>query len=273
MIICKQGTGNLCRFPLASPILARTASNLAAAGGRVYNMFNVCPSCGLYRVDKAVTEPAGVVEPASPNARPDLPRVTRRAVAACPHCGHNHPLLRQPLLLVGGASATGKSAILQQLTGRVTAAVLLEADLLWLQEFENPTDGHRRFFETWLRLAKNIGQSGRPAVLFGAGLAVPENIEPCLERRYFSRVHYLALVCDEDELRRRLLARPAWRGSGQQRRLKEQLDFNQWLQEEGPNQSPPLTLLDTTDATIQDSADAVKDWIARLLEPQAPAAP
>ena len=273
MIICKQATGNLRRFPLASPILARTASNLAAARGGVYNMFNVCASCGLYRVDKTVTEPAGVAAPAPPNARPDLLQVTRPALAACPHCGHNHPFLRQPLLLVGGASATGKSAILQQLTGRVTAAVLLEADLLWLQEFEDPTDGHRRFFETWLRLAKNIGQSGRPVVLFGAGLAVPENIESCLERRYFSRVRYLALVCDEDELRLRLLARPAWRKSGQQRQLKEQLDFNRWLQEEGPNQTPPLTLLDTTDATIQNAADAVQDWIARQLGLQPPAAP
>ncbi len=272
MIICKQGTGNFGRFPLASPNLARKASNPAAAGGGVYNMFNVCASCGLYRVDKIVTEPTGVVAPVPPDTQPDLRPVTRRAAAACPHCGHNHPFLRQPLLLVGGASAIGKSAILQQLTGRVTAAVLLDADLLWLQEFESPTDGNRRFFETWLRLAKNIGQSGRPVVLFGAGLAVSENIESCLERRYFSRVRYLALVCDEDELRRRLLARPAWRKSGQQRQLKEQLNFNLWLQQEGPNQTPPLTLLDTTDATIQDAADAVKDWIARLLEPQAPSA-
>ncbi len=37
--------------------------------------------------------------------------------------------------------------------------------------------------------------------------------EPCVERRYFSSVSYGALVCQEAELRRRLEARPAWRGS------------------------------------------------------------
>ena len=149
-------------------------------------MINVCAHCGLYRADKTVTGPTSVTTESKHCNQADLDGDTRTAVATCPECGHPHSFLRLPLLLVGGASATGKSAILQQLAGRFTAAVLLEADLLWLQEFEKPSDGHRRFFETWLRLTKNIGQSGRPVALFGAGLAVPENIEQCVERRYFS---------------------------------------------------------------------------------------
>ena len=200
----------------------------------------------------------------------DLDGDTRTAVATCPECGHPHSFLRLPLLLVGGASATGKSAILQELAGRFTAAVLLEADLLWLQEFEQPPDGHRRFFETWLRLAKNIGQSGRPVALFGAGLAVPKNIEQCVERRYFSQTHYLALVCDEVPLRRRLLARPAWRNSGQPEQLQEQVEFNRWLLNEGPKQIPRVTLLDTTHAPVEDSASAVKEWMERALALEPP---
>ena len=149
-------------------------------------MINVCAHCGLYRADKTVTGPTSVTIESKHCNQADLDGDTRTAVATCPECGHPHSFLRLPLLLVGGASATGKSAILQELAGRFTAAVLLEADLLWLQEFEQPPDGHRRFFETWLRLAKNIAQSERPVALFGAGLAVPENIEQCVERRYFS---------------------------------------------------------------------------------------
>lgn len=236
-------------------------------------MFNVCPECGLYSVEKTVTEPVDAVASPSSNTPPESWQAIGLALAACPHCGHNHPFLHQPLFLVGGASATGKSAILQQLTGRVEAAVLLDADLLWLQEFEKATDGNRKFFETWLRLAKNIGQSGWPVVLFGAGFAVPENIESCLERRYFSSIHYLALVCAEGELRHRLLARPAWRRSGQQQQLREQLDFNRWLQREGPNQTPPLTLLDTSHSNVEDAAGAVHEWIVRMSGSQAPYAP
>jgi len=229
-------------------------------------MMNVCAACGLYRVDKEVTGLARPVAPARPDGQADLRRDRPLAIATCPHCGHPHPFQRLPLFLIGGASATGKSAILQELAGRVTVAVLLEADLLWLKEFEKPPDGPGRFFETWLRLAKNIGQSGRPVALFGAGFAVPQNVEPCVERRYFSRVHYLTLACEEDTLRRRLQARPAWRKSGQPERLQEQLSFNLWLQQEGPRQNPPVTLLDTTDMSVADSASAVREWMERIVD-------
>ncbi|MXY91852.1 MAG: hypothetical protein F4047_16365 [Caldilineaceae bacterium SB0670_bin_27] len=233
-------------------------------------MFNVCPNCGLYRVDKTVSEPLTSVQAPNPERPIEVHARLETAIAACPHCGHLHPFLRLPLLLVGGASATGKSAILQELTGQFTAAVLLESDLLWLKEFEDPTGGHRRFSETWLRMAKNINQSGRPTVLFGAGLAVPANIEQCEERRYFSQTHYLALVCDEEALRRRLLARPAWRKSNEPEQLKAQIEFNRWLQAEGPKKTPQVTILDTTDASVADSARAVREWMERALTTEAP---
>ncbi len=228
-------------------------------------MFNVCANCGDYHVDKMVTVSSGAPVLSEPGGQFHSQTDARSARATCPQCGHAHPFLQRPLLLVGGASATGKSAILHELSGRFTAAVLLEVDLLWLEEFSDPTDGYPRFFETWLRLAKNIGQSGRPAALFGAGLAVPENIEQCVERRYFSQTHYLALVCDEGELRRRLLARPAWRKSAQAGELAAQLDYNRWLRTEGPNQTPTLTLLDTTSTTVEDSAKAVREWMELAL--------
>ena len=233
-------------------------------------MINVCAQCGLYSVGKIVTGPTVVADESNSREGVNLEGESTSAVATCPQCGHGHKFLRLPLLLIGGASATGKSAILQELAGRFTAAVLLEADLLWLQEFEKPPDGQRRFSETWLRLAKNIGQSRRPVALFGAGLAVPENVEKCVERRFFSRTHYLALVCDEEALRHRLLARPAWRKSGQPERLQEQLDFNRWLLNEGPKQIPRVTLVDTTHAPVEDSASAVKEWMKRALALESP---
>ena len=238
--------------------------------GGICNMFNVCANCGHYRVDKTITVPASAAE-LSELAVPLCSQAgAKSSLATCPQCGYAHPFLQLPLLLVGGASATGKSAILHELSGRFTAAVLLESDLLWLEEFEDPSDGYRRYFETWLRMAKNIGQSGRPAALLGAGLAVPENIEQCLERRYFSQAHYLALVCDEDVLRRRLLARPAWRKSDQPEQMTAQLDFNRWLRTEGPNQTPPVTILDTTDTPVEGSARAVREWMKRALAPETP---
>ncbi|MBN1922962.1 MAG: hypothetical protein JW892_17070 [Anaerolineae bacterium] len=59
-------------------------------------MFNTCPKCGAYRADKIID--------------PD------RAIAICPECGHRHPFLRLPLLIVSGASGAGKSTISLTLT-------------------------------------------------------------------------------------------------------------------------------------------------------------
>ncbi|MBN1261453.1 MAG: hypothetical protein JXB35_12315, partial [Anaerolineae bacterium] len=112
-------------------------------------MFNVCPNCSAYRADKTI-------DPQGP-------------FAVCPECGGRHPFRQLPLLLVGGPSGAGKTATLLALTGRFQDAVLLEQDILWQDAFNDPENHYRDFFETWLRMAKNIGQSGRPIVLFGAG--------------------------------------------------------------------------------------------------------
>lgn len=165
-------------------------------------------------------------------------------------------------MLVGGASGTGKSAACSQLTGHLDAVVLLESDILWRPEFNSPETHYRDFFETWLRMAKNIGQSGRPVVLFGAGFAVADNIEPCVERRYFSTVHYLALVCDDTLLAERLRARPSWRESGDAGFIAGQQAFNHWLRDQ-EEPSPPITRLDTSNASVPEAASAVALWITQ----------
>ena len=205
-------------------------------------MFNVCDGCGALRADKVVDEAGGV--------------------AICPECGHRHAFARAPLLLVGGASGSGKSTACRLLTGVCDDVVILDGDILWSQHFEREP---HKFFETWLRLAKNIAQAGRPVVLFGAGTGVPENLEGCVERRYFSRLHYLALVCDDDTLAARLRARPAWRGSGDDAYVGEHVRFNRWFKEHGATATPPIELLDTTNASPETTATGVRSWISRCL--------
>ena len=201
-------------------------------------MFNVCHNCGLYRRDK-------IIDPAGP-------------YAICPECGYKHPFLQLPLLMVSGASGAGKSSACQALVGRIDSVVQLDSDILWRAEFDTPENNYRDYFEMWLRLAKNISQSGRPIVIFGAGAGVPASVEPCIERRYFSTVHYLALVCDDEVLAQRLKARPAWRGSGEAAFIEKNVQFNQWFKEQG---NPFASLIDTTNLTLETTAEQVKTWI------------
>jgi predicted kinase len=201
-------------------------------------MFNACHRFGIYRADKAI-------DPSGP-------------YAICPECGHRHPFRQLPLLVVSGASGAGKSTVAQLLMGQLDQVVLLDSDILWRPEFDTPQDSYRAFFETWLRMAKNIAQAGRPVVIFGAGMGVPANLEPCVERRYFSRVDYLALVCEDDALAERLHARPAWRESNDQAYVETHLRFNRWFKDRA---GELISLLDTTGSTPEDTAGQVTSWI------------
>jgi DNA-directed RNA polymerase subunit RPC12/RpoP len=183
-------------------------------------MVNVCHNCGEYRADKEI-------DPAGP-------------YAVCPLCGFKHRFQMLPLLMIGGASGVGKTAVYNHLVGALNDVVLLEADILWRFEFDRPEDNYRAFFETWLRMSKNISQSGRPVALFGAGAAVPENVEPCVERRYFSAVHYLALTCDDDVIVERLKSRPAWRKCGDAKYIDEHVAFNRWFRQKAGTIEPPV---------------------------------
>ena len=208
-------------------------------------MMNVCFQCGIYRADKEI-------DPAGP-------------FAICPECGYKDHFLQLPLLVVGGASGSGKTAVCRYLLDHAPGAVCLDSDILWRPEFNRPETKYKDFFETWLRMCKNISQSGRPVVLFGAGIGVPENLEGCIERRYFSQIHYLALVCSEETLSSRLQERPLWRGTREAAFVKAQLDFNQWFKEY--DGQPAIRLVDTTDAAVQDTARAVQEWIREKTGP------
>lgn len=206
---------------------------------------NVCFNCGAYRADK-------IIDPSGP-------------YAICPVCEYKHLFLQLPLLTVGGASGTGKSAVCHALLGRMNEVLLLEGDILWRPEFNKPEDKYRDFFETWLRVCKNISQSGRPVVVFNAGIGVPENLEGCVERRYFSDVHYLALICEDEVLVERLRTRPAWRKSGGQAFVEEQVGFNRWFKEQGRQTEPVIELVDTTETSVEETAEQVALWIRRKI--------
>lgn len=206
-------------------------------------MFNVCPHCGQYSDSKTI-------DPHGP-------------FAICPFCDHPYRFVHLPLFVLTGASGAGKTTIGLNLARSFHECVTMDSDILWGAVAATADDNYRRYRNTWLRVAKNISQVGRPVVL--AGTALPDQFEECPERRYFTQLHYLAVVCDDDTLAQRLRARPAWRGSGTAAFIEDMLGFNRYLKAHANTSTPPMSLLDTSDRTIEESTAATIDWVRRRL--------
>lgn len=206
-------------------------------------MFSVCPNCGEYCVEKSID--------------------TSGPFAICPYCHYAHPFLQQPLFIISGASGTGKTTVCLSLVSKLKECVVLEQDILWGMVPATLEDNYRSYRNVWLRIAKNIGQSGRPVVL--CGTAIPEQFEECPERRYFSILYYLTLVCDDDLLVERLQHRPEWRQTHTIEFLEDMVQFNSWLKANAHITRPPMTLCDTSHQDIDETVMYVAKWVRERL--------
>lgn len=205
-------------------------------------MFDVCSQCGMYTPEKTV-DPAG----------PFL---------ICPHCHFRQPFTRLPLFMIGGPSGAGKTTVGLHLIGKLPECVVMEGDILWRKEFDTPEDNYASYRSLWLNIAFTIHQSGRPVVLVGT--ANPDQYESLPRRQYFSVIHYLALVCRDEVLEQRLQDRPAWRGCDAPF-IANMLHYNQWLKAHTALTTPPITLLDTSDISIEESTAFTRQWIHQRL--------
>ena len=204
-------------------------------------MFNSCPACGEYSVEKTIDR--------------------HGPFAVCPACGHKQPFRQLPLLVITGPSGAGKTTLALELVPRLESVVAIETDIFWEQKYWSLETGFREFNEIWLRVAKNIAQAGRPVLAFRP--CIPEQIEACSERRYFADIHYLALVCDDDVLAARLKSRPEWRNTHSPGYIEEMLKFNEWLK---AHASDELTLLDTAQHDLAETAQLASAWADRLAQ-------
>src|SRR6266852_902129 len=97
-------------------------------------MFNDCPRCGAYSVEKTI-------DPSGP-------------FAFCPSCHYAHPFLRLPLFIISGASGTGKSTICLALVPLLQECVVIESNHLWGVIPAPPAENFRDFRNPWLRNGK-----------------------------------------------------------------------------------------------------------------------
>ncbi len=178
--------------------------------------------------------------------------------ARCPECGRvDEAAAIEPGFVVTGASGAGKTAIFPTLV-RLLRGRCVTFDVDWLLDAAGVLSGGRPttwpgLRDTWLSVVLGVAQAGMPTALLGP--LIPEHFEALPARRWVGEIHYLVLDCTDDERRRRIEARPAWRS----RDIDEQVRFGQWLRGNIPDR------VHTTNGTPEEAAAAVAEWVTRHL--------
>ena len=208
-------------------------------------MLHVCTKCGRYAPELSFA-PDGV---------------------RCPFCGEHTPIRRYPLFLITGASCAGKSTVTRELYLHDSRVAAIESDILWDERWREMGDNFRAYRAMWLRLCQNISHAGKPVVL--CGCCDPSQFAGQPEAGFFTGLHYLAVVCRDGVLRERMdrrgLSDPAAREGN--------AAYNRWFYENCHKTSPAITLLDTSDLSPKEAADAAGRWIGEILQKELPHEP
>jgi hypothetical protein len=176
--------------------------------------------------------------------------------ARCPECGYvDTAVSTRDLFVVTGASGSGKSTVFPLLLDRLAGECLV-FDVDWLIDplGRAAPDGQVNwpsFRDAWLHVAHGVAQNGLPTLLLAPFF--PKQLDDLPGRAWVGDIHYLVPDCPDDERRRRIEARPRWRG----RDIGEQTEFGRWLR---ANLAP---VVDTSTMTPAEVADAIVAWVRR----------
>ncbi len=201
-------------------------------------MVDICPKCGNYDWDKTV----------------EGRQVT------CPKCGHSWNFRKLPLFIVTGASGVGKTTTVQALQAESQEFVCMDNDMLYSLLPHKTEADHLAEAEQLQAFSRNIMQCGKPTVWSRAG-----NIHLLAETygaRFFSGIPVLALVCSEQELRRRMIegrgiSDPGW--------LQSSAEYNRYFLEHDRIGSVFFDRLDIGAMSVAEAAHRVEGWLKGKL--------
>jgi broad-specificity NMP kinase len=179
-------------------------------------------------------------------------------VLQCPHCAHERPFVRPPLLVVTGTVGIGKSTLCAGLAGTIPGAVLLDADILAvdLVSVAPPNQDYAAFWRSMMRLAHELAQNNVVVVYFSTML--PEQVLANSDvLGYFHSVHFLCLTCPPDVLWARLAGRDG--SAAATARANVWSDFNTALVA-AASETPTATVVDAN-RTTDEVEHHVRHWI------------
>lgn len=203
-------------------------------------MVGICSKCGSWEWDKQVTEDKNHIE--------------------CQQCGHQWKFKSMPLFVLTGCSGVGKTTTAQELLQRDTNFIVMDADFFYNLVPHDTDEDCKNWVEQILSLSKNVMQGGKPLLWTMAGAL--ENFEIAYNRRFFTEIYFLALVCDSESLEKRMregrhITDSNW--------IKGSVDYNRWFIENGTVSNKRVDTYDITGKTVSEVADYVAQWVEGKL--------
>ena len=111
----------------------------------------------------------------------------------------------------------------------------------------------------WLRVARNIAQSGRMTIICGS--MMPWDLEKCVDFPFFKHVYYLNLHCNEETREQRLRER-----NWSEEMIQDHKEFAKALLDIADKDfNPAMPTIDTTDTDVTLVASQIKEWVLRYV--------
>ena len=197
-------------------------------------MIAICPKCGNHQWDKEV----------------EGNRIS------CPKCNHKWSFTKLPLFILTGCSGVGKTTTAQELQKITTDFVVLDADMFYNIMAHETDEDYYAQVEQIGSLSKNIMQCQKPVVWAMAGNI--DKLPKTYHSRFFSDIYVLALICSEQELRKRMTEGRKITDEGW---IQSSVDYNHYFQTHDRIGEMKFETYDMEEKAPAEAAEAVLNWM------------
>lgn len=167
--------------------------------------------------------------------------------------------MKTPLVILSAACGVGKTTIQNALRdlNLLPGYACLGSDEMGINWWDYAGTPHEADY-TKDCLAAAIKQADGLPLVFCACVAPPDFRKMRPDFPEISSVRHIGMTCSDEEVRRRLLARPPERMCGDEAFILSQIEYNQWIRKH-PNEY--AFSLDNTPYSIEETAKIIADFI------------
>lgn len=166
------------------------------------------------------------------------------------------------LVIVSAACGVGKSTIQDEITERnlLENYVCLDTDEVGIDwaEYAN-TEYEQKYSEDCL--AKAVELSGSKNLLFVTCMNPMDFFGRVNVPEAVTATYYVGMTCSDEEVRRRLKARPAERMCGSDEFIAVHIDYNNWFRK---NAGKFQLYIDNTHLSVEETAEEIVNFVKRI---------